>query len=70
MDDQNKNLILATALSFLVILGWTVFFAPPPAPEDPNAPAQVEQTAPDGGVAADDLTIDQVRLNVRYPWPT
>ncbi|ATI42902.1 membrane protein insertase YidC [Pacificitalea manganoxidans] len=52
MDDQNKNLILATALSFLVILGWTVFFAPPPAPEDPNAPAQVEQTAPDGGVAA------------------
>ena len=24
MDDQNKNLILATALSFLVILGWYV----------------------------------------------
>ncbi len=24
MDDQNKNLILATALSFLVILGWFV----------------------------------------------
>ena len=22
MDDQNKNLILATALSFLVLLGW------------------------------------------------
>ncbi|MEQ3625818.1 MAG: membrane protein insertase YidC [Celeribacter sp.] len=52
MDDQNKNLILATALSFLVILGWTVFFAPPPEPEDPNAPTQVTQTAPDGGVAA------------------
>ncbi len=31
MDDQNKNLILATALSFLVILGW-VFLFPPETP--------------------------------------
>lgn len=39
MDDQNKNLILATALSFLVILVWFVMFPPPePAPTDPNAP--------------------------------
>ena len=29
MDDQNKNLILATALSFLVILVWFVVFPPP-----------------------------------------
>ena len=28
MDDQNKNLILATALSFLVILVWFVLFPP------------------------------------------
>ena len=34
MDDQNKNLILATALSFLVILVWFVLFPPPP-PVDP-----------------------------------
>ena len=34
MDDQNKNLILATALSFLVILIWFVLF-PPPEPETP-----------------------------------
>ncbi|WP_297768000.1 membrane protein insertase YidC [uncultured Roseovarius sp.] len=41
MDDQNKNLILATALSFLVILVWFVMFPPPEAPPvDPNAPAQ------------------------------
>ncbi len=32
MDDQNKNLILATALSFVVILMWFVLF-PPPEPE-------------------------------------
>ncbi len=38
MDDQNKNLILATALSFVVILVWFVMFPPPePAVEDPNA---------------------------------
>ena len=49
MDDQNKNLILATALSFLVILVWFVLFPPPEAPvADPNAPA-IAQTE---GVAA------------------
>lgn len=37
MDDQNKNLILATALSFIVILVWFVLF-PPPEPVDPSAP--------------------------------
>ncbi|MEL6899147.1 MAG: membrane protein insertase YidC, partial [Planctomycetota bacterium] len=31
MDDQNKNLILATALSFLVILVWFLVFPPPEA---------------------------------------
>ena len=34
MDDQNKNLILATALSFIVILVWFVMF-PPPEPQPP-----------------------------------
>lgn len=41
MDDQNKNLILATALSFLVILVWFILF-PPPEPEtalDPTPPS-------------------------------
>lgn len=40
MDDQNKNLILATALSFGVILVWFLLFPPPETPAvDPNAPA-------------------------------
>ncbi|MEM6940629.1 MAG: membrane protein insertase YidC [Pseudomonadota bacterium] len=34
MDEQNKNLLLATALSFLVVLVWFVLF-PPPQPETP-----------------------------------
>jgi YidC/Oxa1 family membrane protein insertase len=47
MDDQNKNLILATALSFLVILLWFVLFPPPKtAPTDPNAPAVQTEAAP------------------------
>ena len=39
MDDQNKNLILATALSFLVILVWFFLFPPEEPVTDPNAPA-------------------------------
>ena len=47
MDDQNKNLILATALSFLVILLWFVLFPPPePAPTDPNAPVAQDSLTP------------------------
>ena len=41
MDDQNKNLILATALSLVVIIAWTVLFAP----EEPPAPAPGTETA-------------------------
>ena len=50
MDDQNKNLILATALSFLVILIWFILFPPeePPAPDTgPDAALQ-----DDSGIAA------------------
>jgi len=53
MDDQNKNLILATVLSFLVILVWYTVFAPAPAPQDLTAPppaATVE--APAAGAPA------------------
>ena len=44
MDDQNKNLILATALSFLVILTWFILFPPeelPPAEQTAADPATV-----------------------------
>ncbi len=49
MDEQNKNLILATALSFLVIMVWTVFFSPtpPPLPEQPAS--QATDTSPQAG---------------------
>ena len=53
MDDQNKNLILATALSFVVILIWFVLF-PPPEPEatDLDAPVAEDVSTPVGDVAA------------------
>lgn len=44
MDDQNRNLILATALSFLVILTWFILFPPPESDPVTQQPA-VEQTA-------------------------
>jgi len=50
MDDQNRNLILATALSFLVILVWFLLFPPPP-PEETPAPAEVAQQQAEPGVA-------------------
>ncbi|MDK3073443.1 membrane protein insertase YidC [Sedimentitalea sp. JM2-8] len=57
MDDQNKNLILATALSFLVILIWFVVFPPPeptPAPEVTTG----ELTAPGDGLATAPTTAE------------
>lgn len=51
MDDQNKNLILATALSALVILVWLTFFSPevPPAQiADPSVSGQTTVTTGDG----------------------
>ena len=45
MDDQNKNMLLAIVLSFLVIFVWTIFFAPPPEVISQD-PAQI---AADGG---------------------
>lgn len=52
MDDQNKNLILATALSFVVILVWFLLFPPPePAP----TPAPADAVATTEGVATPPL---------------
>ena len=47
MDDQNKNLILATALSFIVILVWFVLF-PPPEPELPLDANATSDLTPEG----------------------
>ena len=55
MDDQNKNLLLATALSFLVILLWFVLFPPAEAPEQASLTAPesaTQQQAPADGVAS------------------
>ncbi len=70
MDDQNKNLILATALSFLVILVWFVLFPPP---EQAPTPEQTEITAVEGnevqtpsatgtGTAGDATTVTEEAL--------
>ena len=46
MDDQNRNLILATVLSFIVIVVWFLLFPPPETDPnaDPNAPAVAESS--------------------------
>ena len=45
MDDQNKNLILATGLSFLVIMVWFFLFPPPEAVTDGTAPVATQEVA-------------------------
>jgi len=52
MDDQNKNLILATVLSFLVILVWFVLFPPEQQTIDPNAPLPGAESVQTAGVPA------------------
>ncbi|MGB5864432.1 MAG: membrane protein insertase YidC, partial [Sulfitobacter sp.] len=51
MDDQNKNLIVATALSFVVILVWFVLF-PPPEPDATLDETTTSLTAPAEGSIA------------------
>ena len=46
MDEQNKNLLLATSLSFLVLLGWMLLFPPKPI-EQENLETTTEQQAGD-----------------------
>ncbi|GGH40613.1 protein translocase subunit yidC [Cribrihabitans marinus] len=81
MDDQNKNLILATALSFLVILVWFVLF-PPPEPTPPadesaigtntaDEPVAVAPQAADGAApAADQVAAEAVEDAPRLPIET
>ena len=47
MDDQNKNLILASVLSFIVIITWFILFPPPePVPSDiESAQQQSEESS-------------------------
>ncbi|MDO5620731.1 MAG: membrane protein insertase YidC [Paracoccus sp. (in: a-proteobacteria)] len=53
MEDNNRNLILATVLSFLVIVVWYTLFAPEP-PVLPDEPAAI--TAQDGAPIAPTAT--------------
>jgi YidC/Oxa1 family membrane protein insertase len=53
MDDQNKNLILAVALSMLVIIGWSVMFPPPEAPLDAPGSETATGTVPGAIPTAD-----------------
>ncbi|MEM6390011.1 MAG: membrane protein insertase YidC [Pseudomonadota bacterium] len=53
MDDQNKNLILATVLSMMVIVVWLVLFPP----EDPSLNQPPAQTASSGAQVDGDLAL-------------
>ncbi|MDB6175982.1 membrane protein insertase YidC [Paracoccus sp. Z330] len=50
MEDNNRNLILATVLSFVVILIWYTVFAPEPPVEQTDQPAVAAQSADSNAV--------------------
>lgn len=67
MDDQNKNLILATALSFLVIIAW-LFLFPPTEPEpatEVDATATTEALTPD--TATEAVESDEIAVAAEAP---
>lgn len=68
MDDQNKNLILATALSFLVILTWVFLFPPetPPVTDPATTEAAVADTA-SPNVAADTAAPAETTAAIEAP---
>ena len=53
MDDQNKNLILATALSFIVILVWFLIFPPEEQAPTPDPATVTAETVPEAVAAPD-----------------
>ena len=66
MDDQNKNLILATVLSMAVIFVWMTWFAP----EEPIAPEQVVTTqseTADGATPAATPNSDDSAVTIAEP---
>ncbi|MFN3209204.1 MAG: membrane protein insertase YidC [Roseovarius sp.] len=52
MDEQNRNLLLATGLSLVVILIWFLLF-PPPEPEQTPEPATTSTPTGETGAAPD-----------------
>ncbi|MCC6863225.1 MAG: membrane protein insertase YidC [Rhodobacteraceae bacterium] len=69
MDDQNKKLILATVLSFLVIFVWFVLFPPPEAKLDPSVPltAVTEAEAPSTATLTPAMTQDESQSDAEAP---
>jgi YidC/Oxa1 family membrane protein insertase len=79
MDDQNKNLILATALSLLVVMGWFWLFPPaepaltdlPPVAEvtDGTTPSVASDAAPGATTTPDvsNTAVEAARIAIETP---
>ena len=63
MDDQNKNLLLATSLSFLVLLGWMLMFPPEPIEEVTSEQTTEQVTQESNGAGTGLSTPVQVDTN-------
>ncbi len=69
MDEQNRNLILATALSFLVILVWFLLFPPEDRAANPDPTVPSEQQLDAGGVVGLPPTAGETAPPAQVPAP-
>ncbi|MBV7380567.1 membrane protein insertase YidC [Maritimibacter dapengensis] len=73
MENQNKNLILATVLSFLVITGWVILFPPEegevPQPEEVAETLAPGATTENDGAAAPPSGVDTAPTEQAAPAP-
>ena len=77
MDDQNKNIILASVLSFVVIVVWFIMFPPPeptPQTEQETTISTQNNTASTTPVASSELSVQPERVQaaqtIRLPIKT
>jgi YidC/Oxa1 family membrane protein insertase len=73
MNYDTKNLILATVLSVLILMGWFIFVQPPPPPHQANQPVATGSPAtPPGQVPSTDKPVtvsrdDALKATPRVP---
>ena len=57
MEDQGKRLLLAVAIAFALLWGWSILF-PPEAPEKPAETDQTQEVAEPTDRGVSDVTSD------------
>ena len=69
MDESNKKVLLAFALSFAVLILWRIFFPPPPPPEPPKPATSAPTTGPPPGALTKATAASPAKPSARVALP-